>query len=84
MNDRKMSDGCDGWNHPICKSCWDKREPGRQPESIEPVQAKCSLCGEETVTGIFIKHYTPQSFEKSVEVLKDLGERAEYLRNGGK
>jgi len=46
------------WTHNICDLCWDELHPNRAPTRLmlddEPVV--CCFCGEQTGSGIFIRH----------------------------
>lgn len=46
------------WNHSICQSCWDDRNPLRRavqfvPEIGEP--KTCCFCGRPTKAGIYVR-----------------------------
>ena len=42
------------WNHPICRECWNRKFPGRDPfRSILDTDEQCCFCGAETSDGIF-------------------------------
>jgi hypothetical protein len=43
---------------PICMTCWIRREPGIPPTTLVNSRLRtCSLCGERTQAGIFIREH---------------------------
>lgn len=46
------------WTHALCDTCYEQREPGREPTRLtEPfVQVEtCCFCGDETTSGIYYR-----------------------------
>jgi hypothetical protein len=44
------------WTQPCCAFCWDKLNPGKSPVTLRnPVTERCVHCGEDTVSGIYIR-----------------------------
>ena len=44
------------WNHTICSTCWEKKNPGREAARvIDGVRELCCYCGESTTSGIFVR-----------------------------
>jgi hypothetical protein len=47
------------WTHNICRACWEKRNPGREPVRVlEPptIEVACCFCGEPTPASIYVRH----------------------------
>lgn len=44
------------WTHTICDVCWDVLVPGRRATRMIDVEREtCCRCGEETVSGIYMR-----------------------------
>ena len=46
------------WNHAICVSCWNEKNPGRPAVSIVDEHRDietCCYCGEHTRDGIYVR-----------------------------
>jgi hypothetical protein len=46
------------YRQPICDTCWDDIEPGREPvrlvEDVREIE-QCCMCGDSTLSGIYIR-----------------------------
>ena len=48
------------WTHSICDSCWNIKEPIREPVHIMHGEIEiCCFCGKETRSGIYVR-YNPE------------------------
>ena len=50
------------WNQPICERCWFMENPARRPVQFTggmggEYVARCCMCGDPTVAGIFIRRH---------------------------
>ena len=44
------------WTQPSCRECWDIKNPGRRPTTINDRQGEtCCYCGKMTGSGIYIR-----------------------------
>ena len=44
------------WTHPICDTCWEGLNPGREPYRMTiPMPERCCVCAEETQSGIYFR-----------------------------
>ena len=44
------------WTHTICRPCWDKLNPDREPVRVKNAQTEpCCYCGNETFSGIYVR-----------------------------
>lgn len=48
------------WNHPMCDTCWNKKNAGAKPARIPAREIEvCCFCGRNTESGIYVR-YNPQ------------------------
>lgn len=51
-----MSHPKNPWTHPMCRACWDTKNPGREAVLvIGEAGDVCCWCGDETDAGIYIR-----------------------------
>lgn len=47
------------WTQPICRECWNERNPDRQAVSVAIIHLSepefCCYCGERAVNGIYVR-----------------------------
>lgn len=42
------------WTQPLCDSCWQERNPGREPfRMVSGESEQCCICGQDTGSGIY-------------------------------
>lgn len=45
-----------GWTQAMCRTCWDVREPNREPHLLNtPEMEVCCICGQDTTDGIYVR-----------------------------
>jgi len=46
------------FTHPICRTCWDQRQPGREPVALigdYRHEEACCYCDVKTLAGIYVR-----------------------------
>lgn len=46
------------WTQPICETCWPEWFPfekGEPTRLLRPEKERCSFCGEDTTSGIYVR-----------------------------
>ena len=44
------------WQHSICDTCWQRREPDREPIRLRDAKPEtCCFCGAEHESGIYVR-----------------------------
>lgn len=48
--------GAKGWTHAICPTCWNARNPEREPvQLLTPPLETCCFCGAASAGGIYVR-----------------------------